>query len=300
MQEYHVPVLLKASVDALVTDPQGTYADATFGGGGHSREILSRLGSNGRLISFDRDEDALANVPDDRRFTLVSHNFRFMKQFLLYLKSLPVDGILADLGISSHQIDEGERGFAHRLEGPLDMRMDRQSELDAAAVVNNYTEEELLRVFAGWGEIPNARKLAALICEKRRGKRIETSAQLRDAISACTPRHTPAKYLSQVYQALRIEVNGEMDALEKLLGTAADMIKPGGRLVIISYHSLEDRMVKNYLQTGQTTGNKETDLYGNIIRPFDPLQSKAVVPDQQETEQNRRARSAKMRTGVKR
>ena len=186
MQEYHVPVLLKASVDALVTDPQGTYADATFGGGGHSREILSRLGSNGRLISFDRDEDALANVPDDRRFTLVSHNFRFMKQFLLYLKSLPVDGILADLGISSHQIDEGERGFAHRLEGPLDMRMDRQSELDAAAVVNNYTEEELLRVFAGWGEIPNARKLAALICEKRRGKRIETSAQLRDAISACT------------------------------------------------------------------------------------------------------------------
>lgn len=300
MQEYHVPVLLKASVDALVTDPQGTYADATFGGGGHSREILSRLGSNGRLISFDRDEDALANVPDDRRFTLVSHNFRFMKQFLLYLKSLPIDGILADLGISSHQIDEGERGFAHRLEGPLDMRMDRQSELDAAAVVNHYTEEELIRVFAGWGEIPNARKLASLICEKRRGKRIETSAQLREAIAACTPRSTPAKYLSQVYQALRIEVNGEMDALEKLLGTAADMIKPGGRLVIISYHSLEDRMVKNYLQTGNTAGNRETDLYGNLIRPFDPLQTKAVVPDQQETEQNRRARSAKMRTGVKR
>lgn len=300
MQEYHIPVLLKPSIDALVLTPGGTFADATFGGGGHTREILSRLDANGHLISFDRDQDALANIPDDRRFTLVNHNFRFMKQFLVYLKKVPVDGILADLGISSHQIDEGSRGFAHRLDGPLDMRMDQRSELDAAKIINHYSEEDLTRVFRMWGEIPNARKLAHLICDKRRGSAIETSAQFREAIAPITPKLSPAKFLSQVYQALRIEVNGEMKALEELLSAAAQVIKPGGRLVVISYHSLEDRMVKNFLQTGNITGNRETDFYGNISRPFDPLPGKAIVPDDTEIAYNKRARSAKMRIGIKR
>jgi 16S rRNA (cytosine1402-N4)-methyltransferase len=299
MYTYHLPVLLKASVDALVTDPGGIYADATFGGGGHTREILSRLNTSGRLISFDKDTDALANAPDDKRFTLVNHNFRFMRQFLQYINATPADGILADLGISSHQIDEGSRGFAHRLDGPLDMRMDQSAAISAETVVNEYEQKDLEKIFRTWGEIPNAGKLAAIICNRRKGERINSSKQFVDAIAACTPRNTPAKYLSQVYQALRIEVNGEMRDLETLLNDAAEMIKPGGRLVIISYHSLEDRLVKNYMLTGNTEGKKISDFYGNTEKPFAQIQSKPTVPDDEENATNKRARSAKMRIGIR-
>ena len=300
MQAYHVPVLLDQSVRALVYNPDGVYVDATFGGGGHSRAILQQLSSKGRLIAFDRDDDALANAPDDERFSLINHNFQYLKQFLSYTGSIPVSGILADLGISSHQINEGSRGFAHRLEGPLDMRMDRQSKLTAEHIINEYSESQLKQMFWKWGEIPNAGKLSAILCSNRKGNRIATSEQLKNIIAPCTPKQSPAKYLSQVYQALRIEVNGEMQALETLLNVADDCLVSGGRLVTISYHSLEDRLVKNFLQTGNTSGNKETDLYGNILRPFDPEPNKAIVPDAGEIAINNRARSAKMRIGVKR
>ena len=300
MEEYHVPVLLNPSVDALVHDPNGIYADATFGGGGHSRAILKKLSAKGKLISFDRDDDALANAPDDKRFTLVNHNFRFIKQFMRYGKMLPISGILADLGISSHQINVGERGFAHRLEGPLDMRMDTKSLLSAADIINTYPEDRLKHIFKMWGEIPNAGRLASLICQSRAGQHIITNEQFKKIIAPCTPKQSPAKYLSQVYQALRIEVNGEMQALESLLKASADCIGKGGHLVIISYHSLEDRMVKNFLQTGNLDGIRQTDIYGNVERPFDPEPNKAIVPDEQEIAANKRARSAKMRIGVKR
>lgn len=300
MEEYHVPVLLNPSVDALVHDPNGIYADATFGGGGHSRAILNKLSAKGKLISFDRDDDALANAPDDKRFTLVNHNFRFLKQFMRYGKMLPISGILADLGISSHQINVGERGFAHRLEGPLDMRMDTKSLLSAADIINTYSEDRLKHIFKMWGEIPNAGRLASLICQSRAGQHIITNEQFKKIIAPCTPKQSPAKYLSQVYQALRIEVNGEMQALESLLKASADCIGKGGHLVIISYHSLEDRMVKNFLQTGNLDGIRQTDIYGNVERPFDPEPNKAIVPDEQEIAANKRARSAKMRIGVKR
>ena len=300
MEEYHVPVLLNPSVDALVHDPNGIYADATFGGGGHSRAILKKLSAKGKLISFDRDDDALANAPDDKRFTLVNHNFRFLKQFMRYGKMLPISGILADLGISSHQINVGERGFAHRLEGPLDMRMDTKSLLSAADIINTYPEDRLKHIFKMWGEIPNAGRLAYLICQSRTGQDIITNEQFKKIIAPCTPKQSPAKYLSQVYQALRIEVNGEMQALESLLKASADCIGKGGHLVIISYHSLEDRMVKNFLQTGNLDGIRQTDIYGNVERPFDPEPNKAIVPNEQEIASNKRARSAKMRIGVKR
>ena len=300
MEEYHVPVLLNPSVDALVHDPNGIYADATFGGGGHSRAILKKLSAKGKLISFDRDDDALANAPDDKRFTLVNHNFRFLKQFMRYGKMLPISGILADLGISSHQINVGERGFAHRLEGPLDMRMDTKSLLSAADIINTYPEDRLKHIFKMWGEIPNAGRLASLICQSRTGQDIITNEQFKKIIAPCTPKQSPAKYLSQVYQALRIEVNGEMQALESLLKASADCIGKGGHLVIISYHSLEDRMVKNFLQTGNLDGIRQTDIYGNVERPFDPEPNKAIVPNEQEIASNKRARSAKMRIGVKR
>lgn len=300
MQEYHVPVLLYPSVDALIYDSDGIYADATFGGGGHSRAILKKLSSKGKLVAFDRDEEALANAPDDKRFTLVNHNFRFLKQFIRYGNMLPINGILADLGISSHQINVGERGFAHRLEGPLDMRMDQKSPITAADIINTYPEEKLKHIFKLWGEIPNAGRLAGILCQGRTGQPIHTSEQLKRTIAPCTPKQSPAKYLSQVYQALRIEVNGEMQALESLLKAATECIAKGGRLVIISYHSLEDRMVKNYLQTGNLDGIRKTDIYGNVERPFDPEPNKAIVPAEDEILSNNRARSAKMRIGVKR
>lgn len=299
MYDYHDPVLLHPSVDALVTNPDGTYVDVTFGGGGHSRAILSKLSPKGKLIAFDQDEDTLSRVPTDPRFTLVNHNFQFAKPYLEYLKTLPIDGLLADLGISSHQIDVGERGFAHRLNGPLDMRMSAQNPTSAAHLVSTASESQLLSIFKQYGEIPNARKLVDVILRSRGSKDLSTIDGFKSAIAPCTPGKTPAKYLSQVFQALRIAVNQEMQVLETLLQDAEHLIKPGGKLVVISYHSLEDRMVKHLFQTGNLRGERHTDLYGNISKPFDNQPNAAITPDADEIEKNKRARSAKMRIGVR-
>jgi 16S rRNA (cytosine1402-N4)-methyltransferase len=299
MYDYHDPVLLHPSVDALVTNPDGTYVDVTFGGGGHSRAILSKLSPKGKLIAFDQDEDTLTRVPNDPRFTLVNHNFQFAKPYLEYLKTVPIDGLLADLGISSHQIDVGERGFAHRLNGPLDMRMSAQNPISAAHLVSTASESQLLSIFKQYGEIPNARKLVDVILRSRGSKDLTTIDGFKSAIAPCTPNKTPAKYLSQVFQALRIAVNQEMQVLETLLQDAEDLIKPGGKLVVISYHSLEDRMVKHLFQTGNLRGERHTDLYGNISKPFDNQPNAAITPDADEIEKNKRARSAKMRIGVR-
>jgi 16S rRNA (cytosine1402-N4)-methyltransferase len=287
-------------VDALVTNPDGTYVDVTFGGGGHSRAILNKLSSKGKLISFDQDEDTLSRAPQDPRFTLVNHNFQFTKQYLEFLKASPVDGILADLGISSHQIDEATRGFAHRFDAPLDMRMDRSAEISAYDVVNRYDETRLIHIFSRYGEITNARKLAAAVVRTRYPEPIGTTGELCEAIAQCTPSQTRNKYFSQVFQAIRIEVNGELQALEDLLIQSAEVLKPGGRLAIISYHSLEDRMVKQFLASGNTSGKQERDIYGNLQRSFDPLQAKAIVPTDTEINANRRSRSARLRCGIKR
>ncbi|MFN7300240.1 MAG: 16S rRNA (cytosine(1402)-N(4))-methyltransferase RsmH [Bacteroidota bacterium] len=300
MEPYHIPALLEESLDALALRPDGIYVDCTFGGGGHTRAILERLGPKGRLIAFDRDDDAVQNVPDDPRFELVGHSFRFLYRFLRYKNALPVDGILADLGISSHQIDEATRGFAHRFDAPLDMRMDRSAEISAYDVVNRYDEARLIHIFSRYGEITNARKLAAAVVRARYPEPIGTTGELCEAISQCTPAQTRNKYFSQVFQAIRIEVNGELQALEALLEQSAEVLRPGGRLAIISYHSLEDRMVKQFLASGNTAGKQERDLYGNLQRSFDPLQAKAIVPTDSEVNANRRARSARLRCGIKR
>lgn len=299
MNEYHIPVLLHESVNALVTNPDGIYVDVTFGGGGHSKAILDQLSPKGRLISFDRDKDALNNHLNDERFTLVHHNFKYAYRFLHYLGLLPVDGILADLGISSHQINVPERGFAHRFDGPLDMRMDDGLALSAADVVNTLNESQLADIFYRYGELNNAYKIAGEIVGYRSQKSIDSIESFKLAIARVTPKATPAKFLSQVFQALRIYINGELSSLEQLLSDAPAMLKTGGRLVVISYHSLEDRMVKNFIQTGKIKGTVETDLYGNKLSSFAPLQSKAIVPDDKENKTNTRARSAKLRIGVK-
>jgi 16S rRNA (cytosine1402-N4)-methyltransferase len=299
MYHYHEPVLLQPSVDALVTNPDGTYVDVTFGGGGHSREILSRLSEKGKLISFDQDEDALTNRIDDPRFTLVNHNFSHLKAYLQYLGAIPVQGILADLGISSHQIDVDNRGFAHRFNGPLDMRMSQQSSVTAATLLNQSPLEELIKIFRNYGEIPNAGKLAQTIVNARKGDSFSTIEQFKQQISNCTPKATPAKYLSQVFQALRIAVNKEMEVLEIFLSDAEHCIATDGKLVVISYHSLEDRLVKHLFQTGNTEGKRHTNLYGGVDKPFDPQPNKAITPSEEEIERNKRARSAKMRIGVR-
>ncbi len=297
--DYHDPVLLKESVDALVSNPDGTYVDVTFGGGGHSKYILSKLSPKGTLISFDRDQDVQNRIFNDPRFHFVQHNFQFVKQFLNYGNFLPVDGILGDLGISSHQIDVDTRGFAHRFDGPLDMRMDAQANLSAQTIVNDYTEEQLLSIFNHYGEIKNAFKLTKTIIANRKGNKITTIESFKNVIQDCTPKDTPAKYLSQVFQALRIEVNGELKALEQLLIDSPTMIKEGGKLVIISYHSLEDRLVKNFLNSGNFEGNKHTDMYGWSSQPFVSKPNKAIIPSNQEIANNKRARSAKMRIGIR-
>ncbi len=297
--EYHDPVLLKESIDALLTNPDGTYVDVTFGGGGHSKYILSKLSANGKLIAFDRDLDAQERIPNDSRITFVQHNFQYAKQFLEYADNIPVDGILGDLGISSHQIDVDGRGFAHRLDGPLDMRMDVNAKLSAETVVNDYNETQLLNIFNNYGEIKNAYKLTKTILDQRKGRRIQTIELFKEAISGCTPKDTPAKYLSQVFQAIRIEVNGELRALEQLLIDSESLIKEGGRLVIISYHSLEDRLVKNYLNSGNLDGKRHTDMYGWSSQPFESKPNKAIIPSDEEISRNKRARSAKMRIGIR-
>lgn len=298
---YHIPVLLSSSVDALVTSAQGVYVDVTFGGGGHSAEILSRLTEQGHLYAFDQDVEAHKNALQDGRFTLIGENFRYVQNFLRLHGVKQVQGILADLGVSSRQFDTPEKGFTYRADAPLDMRMNTSSHQTAASVLNEYSEAELARVFKLYGELPNARKLAYHIVHHRKEQPIQRSLQLLDLIKSLLDQRHYYKQLSMLFQALRIEVNQELEALEALLMQSAELIAPGGRLVVISYHSLEDRLVKNFIRYGQVKADDfDKDMYGNILRPFDPMQSKAMEADEAEVEQNVRARSAKMRVGIKR
>ena len=300
MYEYHKPVLLKESVDALVSSPDGIYADATFGGGGHSREILSRLSEKGRLIAFDKDEDALKGAFDDPRFKLIHNNFRFIHNYSLLETESGFDGVLADLGVSSHQFDTAERGFSFRYDAPLDMRMSTQAQLTAQDVVNEYPVEELAKIFRIYGEVENAYKLASLIVSKRALSPISTTGDLDKAIESVTPKFAQHKYLAKVYQALRIEVNQEMRSLEKFLEGATKALKSGGKLAVITYHSLEDRMVKNFIKSGNVDGEVEKDVFGRSVQPLEAVNRKPILPLEEEISENTRARSAKLRIAVKR
>lgn len=289
---------MSESIDGLAISPGGIYVDATFGGGGHARAILGEM-TEGKLIGFDQDEEALQNRIDDPRFIMVNSNFRFMRNFLKLHRVVPVNGILADLGISSHQIDRAERGFSTRFDGELDMRMDRRKKGSAKEVVNYYSEEELASVFSRYGEIRNARKLAYKIVEGRKERKIATTDELKSIASTCAERGKENKYLAQVFQALRIEVNQELEALEEFLKQAADVLAPGGRLVVISYHSLEDKLVKNFFRSGKFEGEAEKDFFGNTLSPLKVITRKAVVAGEAEVEENSRARSARLRIAEK-
>ena len=299
MSEYHNPVLLDQSVSALIQRPDGLYADATFGGGGHSREIMSRLGPGGRLMAFDRDEDALANAIDDPRFTLVHNNFRFIHNYTLLHCPEGLDGVLADLGVSSHQFDTAERGFSFRYSAPLDMRMNVQGGKTAADIVNSYTQEELETVLKIYGEVENARKVAQLIIAARAQAPILTTDDLDKSIAAALPSFAEHKYPAKVYQALRIEVNQEMRSLEKFLDGATKSLKSGGRLVVITYHSLEDRMVKNFIRCGNIAGEETKDVFGRSLAPLKAVNRKPILPEEDEIGSNTRARSAKLRIAEK-
>ena len=296
--KYHRPVLLKESVDALVHNPNGVYVDVTFGGGGHSREILSRLSEKGRLYSFDQDLDALNNTIDDSRFTLINQNFRFLENSLLMYGITKVDGILGDLGVSSHQFDEAGRGFSIRSDAPLDMRMNALQTVNAQMVVNDYDEERLADILYYYGELREARKLAREVVHYRKNKKIETTEELKKVFSYI-PVHKSNKFFAQIFQAIRIEVNQELDALKEMLEQALRILNEGGALVVISYHSLEDRLVKKFLKNGMFEGEPERDIYGNFYKPFKLMQSKAIIPTDEEITENSRARSAKMRVGNK-
>jgi 16S rRNA (cytosine1402-N4)-methyltransferase len=298
MSIYHNPVLLKQSVDDLVTNPDGIYVDCTFGGGGHSREILDRLSENGKLYAFDQDLDALKNTIDDPKFTLINQNFRFLENSLLAYGVSKVDGVLADLGVSSHQFDEAERGFSTRNNAPLDMRMNVMQSLDAKKVINEYEEDALADIFYYYGELREARKLARDIVHHRKEKAINTTEDLKKLFSFLPP-HKVNKFYAQLFQAIRIEVNQELEVLKEMLVQAYNVLKPGGRLVVISYHSLEDRLVKRFLKNGMFEGEPQRDIYGNYEKTFELIKSKAIIPDNKEIEENSRARSAKMRTGIK-
>ena len=300
MSEYHVPVLLEESVTGLNIVPGGLYLDLTFGGGGHSGEILKRMDDEGCLMGFDQDEDALANVPDDDRFIFVNHNFRYLRNFMRYYGYEQADGILADLGVSSHEFDEAGRGFSFRFDAELDMRMSRKNKLTAATVLNTYDIDQLTAIFRNYGEVENARRLADLIVGSRNRDEIRTSEDFYQVIAPCIPKLKEKKYLAKVYQALRIEVNGELDALKEMMTQAMGVLKPGGRLVIITYHSLEDRIVKNFLKSGNAEGKMEKDLlYGHVNHNFELINRKVIVPTEEEIEQNPRARSAKLRIAQK-
>lgn len=296
---YHVPVLLQECIDGLAIKPDGVYVDVTFGGGGHSREILKHLNDKGVLIAFDQDPDAQRNKIDDPRFRFVDQNFGYLKNNLRLLGYKQVDGILADLGVSSHQFNEPERGFSIRFDADLDMRMDQQRPLTAAIVLNTYAEEDLHKIFGLYGEVQNAKSLARTIVTSRLENPIQTLADFKSAIAAHIPRGKENKYMAQVFQALRIEVNAEIEVLERFLEQCADVLKPGGRLVVMSYHSLEDRPVKNFLAKGKFRGEVEKDFFGNDQKPFSVITRKAIVADEDEVARNNRARSAKLRIGEK-
>lgn len=297
---YHIPVLLNESVNALNIKPDGIYVDVTFGGGGHSRRILECLGENGRLYAFDQDEDAAKNVIDDRRFTFIQQNFRYMKNFLQLYCGGKVDGILADLGVSSYQFDTPEKGFSIRYNGRLDMRMNKNAAVDAANIVNTYDVATLASVLSRYGELRNAMAIADAVVMAREVKPIETTDELKEAVARFLPRGSENKVLAQIFQALRIEVNEEMKVLELFLGQCADVLNPGGRLVVLSYHSLEDRLVKNFMKTGNADGNLEKDFFGNQLTPYKLLSSKPIVPSDDEIQINNRARSAKLRVAERR
>lgn len=292
---YHNPVMLIESIEGLSIISGGIYIDVTFGGGGHSKEILNNLDENGRLLAFDQDDDALVNVPDDERFTLINHNFRYLKNFLKLYNACPVDGILADLGISSHQIDVAERGFSIRFNGELDLRMNQNQGKSAKDVVNNYTVDELKSIFKEYGELQNAWKIANSIVNYRAEKQIENTEQLKEAVLSCLPKKFENKTLAMIFQAIRIEVNEELEVLKEMLLQTVECLKPGGRLVVISYHSLEDRLVKNFMKSGNFKGEIQKDFYGNIISPFKVISKKAIIPQTDEIERNTRSRSAKLR-----
>ena len=296
---YHNPVLLHQSVEGLNISPGGVYVDATFGGGGHSRLILEQLGENGNLIAFDQDPDAASNLPDDDRIQFVNQNFKYLKNFLTLYGKREVDGILADLGVSSYQFDEPGRGFSTRLNGPLDMRMMKNLGKSAADIVNTYSIEDLNRIFRQYGEIRNSRCMAKMIVEKRNEKSIETTQELVQTVKKCIPEKQKNKLLARLFQAIRIEVNEELEVLKAFLEQSAEVLKPGGRLVVISYHSLEDRLVKNFMKTGNFEGVLKKDFYGNKLVSLKPLFNKAIVPDEEEIRQNSRARSAKLRIAEK-
>lgn len=295
---YHSPVMLCESIDGLDLKKDGVYVDVTFGGGGHSREILKRL-DGGKLIAFDQDADAINNKIEDDRFQLVPQNFRYLKNYLKMYGIEKIDGLLADLGVSSHQFDEGSRGFSIRFEGPLDMRMNQKSELTAEKIINEYDEEELIRIFREYGEVKNARKLVFEIVSARLGGRIRNTQQLVAVVEQCVSGKQKNKYLAQVFQALRIEVNAELDVLKDLLNQSKEVLRPGGRLVIITYHSLEDRLVKNFLRKGNFKGELEKDFFGNPQLDFKLINKKPIVSSQEELVQNNRARSAKLRIAEK-
>lgn len=292
---YHVPVLLRESVGGLDIKPDGVYVDVTFGGGGHSREILSRLGAKGRLFSFDQDEDAEQNIVNDERFTFVRSNFRYLKNWMRYYGIGEIDGLLADLGVSSHHFDDETRGFSFRFDAPLDMRMNKRAGMTAADVLNNDSEEQLSDIFYIYGELKNARRIAAAIIQARTARRIETTNDLMEATEKCFQREREKKETAKLFQALRIEVNHEMDALKEMLNGAKDLIRTGGRLSVITYHSLEDRLVKNMMKAGNVEGKVVQDFFGRIESPFRQIGGKVIVPSEEEQQSNPRSRSAKLR-----
>ncbi len=296
---YHNPVMLKECTDALAIQPEGIYVDVTFGGGGHSKEIIKHLGEEGTLVAFDQDADAQKNIIDDDRFVFIDQNFRFLKNHLRAHNLLPVNGILADLGVSSHQFDVPERGFSTRFDADLDMRMDQSSELTAKKIITEYPEDALHKIFGMYGEIQNAKSLAKTIVNARLTQEIATIADLKAAIVNLIPRGKENKYLAQVFQALRIEVNQEMEALKEFLQQTVDVLAPGGRLVVMSYHSLEDRLVKNFMAKGKFSGMVEKDFFGNEIKPFDLSVKKSITASDEEIKINNRARSARLRIAIK-
>ena len=296
---YHIPALLDACMAGLAVQPDGTYVDVTFGGGGHSRAILERLGDKGRLYAFDQDEDACVNRIEDNRFTFVRSNFRFLKNFMRYYDVDSIDGLLADLGVSFHHFDASERGFSFRFDGALDMRMNRRARTTAADIIESYTQEQLSDIFYLYGELRSARKIAGAVVSARRVQKIDTTTRLVEVVSPYIDKRQAKKELAQLFQALRIEVNQEMEALRRMLLSACELVRPGGRIAILTYHSLEDRLVKNFFKTGNFEGRVEKDFFGRIESPLRPVNNKVIVPDDDEVIRNPRARSAKLRIAEK-
>ncbi|MFV0554133.1 MAG: 16S rRNA (cytosine(1402)-N(4))-methyltransferase RsmH [Mangrovibacterium sp.] len=297
-ESYHIPVLRQECIDGLDINPEGKYVDVTFGGGGHSSLILESL-TAGTLYAFDQDVDAVENTFDDERFVFFRHNFKYMRNFLKYEGVEKVDGILADLGVSSHDFDVAARGFSFRFDGDLDMRMNRNASRTAADLVNEMTDEELAKMFRQYGEVENAWKLAQQICKARKEKAIKTIADFKDAIAPCVIKKAETKYLAKVFQALRIETNGELDVLKSFLEQSVELLNPGGRLVVMTYHSLEDRLVKNFIKSGNFEGNQEVDFFGHVQNDLEAVNRKVIVPSEEEIARNPRARSAKLRIAVK-